>query len=106
MRACRTGRRRRRSPGPDAGSTSELQCSGWCLGPGGRPRRFLLSRGVPGAVGARGALDLDRLEDNILDGSIASPGTHLADLVDDVAAADDLAENGVPAVEMRCRHNG
>src|SRR5580704_16904659 len=44
--------------------------------------------------------DLNRLENHVLDRTVAAAGPHPADLVHHVAAFDDLAEDGVLAVEV------
>src|SRR3954453_4105557 len=80
--AARSGCRRCRSGGPGAGSRW------WSAGP----------------AGARSAaLHLDRLQDDVLDGTVVAAGGDLGDPVDDVAAllVGDLPEDRVPHVQVR-----
>ena len=84
------------SRGPDAGSRSGCPCPGWRLA---GVRAWGDGHGVYPADSPRVALalDLDRLEDDVLDRPVVAARLHLADLVDDLAAVDDLAEDGVLA---------
>src|ERR1022692_4651402 len=78
-----------------------LLVAGLDSGPGGTATA--LSGGVPGAVAA---VDLDRLDDHVVDRTVVPARRRLADLVHHVAALNDLAEDGVPAVEVGGGHGG
>src|SRR6266566_7944954 len=72
----------------------------WVPWPGGTA--MALSRGSRIVA----AIDRDRLEDDILDRPVVASRHRLADLIDDLAAADDLAEDSVLPVQPRSRDGG
>src|SRR5450755_3226507 len=52
------------------------------------------------------ALDHDRLKDDIIDRAVVASCFRLADLIDDLSAIDDLAEDGVLTVQPGSRDAG